>query len=314
MLEEPGVSPHSRNVDRMQGCLLLGAVGDAFGYAVEFESIAAIAVKYGGRLRFRDVAHWADARFGHLVSDDTQMSMFTAQACAEALEAGRGYSELRSRARLAYLDWLETQRGRRRPNAIGLLSHHEMYARRAPGNTCLSALGAGGDGSTIAPINDSKGCGGVMRIAPVAFMPGLDDDEAWSLGCELAALTHGHPLGWASSGALVILLRRIVAGLSVREAAEETALYVSAKGVEVLTLHIERALTMAGRETISPSEIESLGGGWVAEECLAIGIAAAVMNASTDSMIETAVNHSGDSDSTALVAGQRPWALRSGES
>ena len=39
----------------------------------------------------------------------------------------------------------------------------ELYSRRAPGNTCLSALKRG------APVSGSKGCGGIMRVAPLAL-------------------------------------------------------------------------------------------------------------------------------------------------
>ena len=40
------------------------------------------------------------------------------------------------------------------------------------------------------PLNDSKGCGGVMRAAPVGLfvMPAL----AFEFGCDMAAITHGH--------------------------------------------------------------------------------------------------------------------------
>ena len=84
-----------------------------------------------------------------------------------------------------------------------LLDIPELFERRAPGNTCLSALA--GDGGISAdylkhPVNQSKGCGGIMRVAPLALRcrPG----ESWSgslreldlEGAQLAAITHGHSL------------------------------------------------------------------------------------------------------------------------
>ena len=51
----------------------------------------------------------------------------------------------------------------------GILAQRELYARRAPGTTCLSALRSGRMGTMEEPINDSKGCGGVMRVAPVGL-------------------------------------------------------------------------------------------------------------------------------------------------
>ncbi len=44
-----------------------------------------------------------------------------------------------------------------------------MHASRAPGNTCLSALLSREIGTIEKPINNSKGCGAVMRVAPVAL-------------------------------------------------------------------------------------------------------------------------------------------------
>src|SRR5947208_967854 len=56
-----------------------------------------------------------------------------------------------------------------------LLGHAELHSQRAPGNTCLSALGSPsplGEGrgeGHLEARNTSKGCGAVMRVAPVAM-------------------------------------------------------------------------------------------------------------------------------------------------
>lgn len=161
--------------DRMEGCLLLGAVGDAFGYVVEFDVIDTIERKHRGRLKFLDAGKWTYDGIGHVVSDDTQMSLFTAQACATALEQhGSDYGHsIRDLARDVYLQWYQTQTAIPTRGGDGLLGYRQMFARRAPGGTCLSALARGGDGRVDEPINDSKGCGGVMRVAPLAFLPGI---------------------------------------------------------------------------------------------------------------------------------------------
>jgi ADP-ribosyl-[dinitrogen reductase] hydrolase len=51
-----------------------------------------------------------------------------------------------------------------------LLDFRELFAQRASGNTCISALESGAMGTIEKPINDSKGCGGVMRAAPVGML------------------------------------------------------------------------------------------------------------------------------------------------
>ena len=53
----------------------------------------------------------------------------------------------------------------------------------------------------------------------------------------------------------------------------------------------------------TPQRIGELGGGWVAEETLAIGLWCALAARSFEEGVITAVNHSGDSDSTGLIAG-----------
>src|SRR5699024_9782669 len=103
----------------------------------------------------------------------------------------------------------------------------QLNARRAPGNTCLSALEAGG-GSIEKPINNSKGCGGVMRIAPVALYGGAHhhwDKKYNARACaETAALTHGHPLGWLPAAALGNILYDIMQNFSLAYAIEDTLL------------------------------------------------------------------------------------------
>ena len=151
---------------RQLACLLGGAIGDALGYRVEFESLATIRRNHGEQgIRLA-------AATGELeVSDDTQMSLFTLEG---QLRAAKDGAPLIEAIRQAYLDWYRTQNGRwnarDRSQARGLVRHAVLWQRQAPGNTCLSALHAGGQGSVEKPINDSKGCGGVMRTAPLGFL------------------------------------------------------------------------------------------------------------------------------------------------
>lgn len=63
-------------IRKSRGCLIGGAAGDALGYAVEFLPEQAIVHKYGetGIIRYDRANNIAR------VSDDTQMSLFTADA------------------------------------------------------------------------------------------------------------------------------------------------------------------------------------------------------------------------------------------
>ncbi len=77
--------------------------------------------------------------------------------------------------------------------------------------------------------NDSKGCGGVMRVAPVglycARAPGSSDQRAarrsFDLACDLAGLTHGHPTGQAAAGAFAAIVALVAREWEVDEAIEE---------------------------------------------------------------------------------------------
>lgn len=125
---------------RFVACLLGGALGDALGYPIEFERPGdAIVARFGSsapaRLEYSDSAG--------LISDDTQMTLFTAEALIEA-RSGADPTPLLLKA---YQRWFATQAMRppgspfRAPEGHGsLLSDARLHVRRAPGNTCLSAL------------------------------------------------------------------------------------------------------------------------------------------------------------------------------
>jgi ADP-ribosylglycohydrolase len=289
----------------MQGAILLGAVADAYGYVVEFRSGDQIEADIGNGFGFGRPGSWSYDRIGHVVSDDTQMTLFTAEGCLRAVRSGIPLVQsVPDHCRSAYLAWYGTQ-ARPFRGGDGLAGNRRLYQRRAPGATCLQALARGGWGTAEEPINDSKGCGGIMRVAPIAFLPDIGLEETWKLGCASAALTHGHVLGWSSAGAFAVLVRLVAEGASPVVAAETTIGFVRERpGGDVIGRYIADALAFAGRSVVAMDEIESLGGGWVSEECLSIGLAAALMNADIPTRIATAAHHSGDSDSTASICGQ----------
>ena len=158
-----------RTRDRIRGSLMAGAAGDALGYAVEFMSRGSILAKYG----FRGIAKFNLTREGKaLISDDTQMTLFT--ACGMLMGVTRGYmrgigGRPEKYVDKAYLDWYYTQTGKNsRPSVTWLRDLHELAHRRAPGNTCLSACESLFQGKEV--HNNSKGCGGIMRVAPMALL------------------------------------------------------------------------------------------------------------------------------------------------
>jgi ADP-ribosylglycohydrolase len=188
-----------------------------------------------------------------------------------------------------YLDWLKTQ--------------NEPGQKRAPGNTCLTALRSGKMGTVKERINDSKGCGGVMRTAPVglAFGPG----EAFKYGVEFAAITHGHPSGYLPAGFLAEVIAGILEGKSLTEATEKSTVELKKYGGYQETLKkVKLAVESVGKEESTPNAIKKIGEGWVGEEALGISLYCALKY--PDNWVKgvlAAVNHSGDSDSTGSITG-----------
>jgi ADP-ribosyl-[dinitrogen reductase] hydrolase len=296
--------------ERALVCLLGGALGDAFGYTVEFSSLADIRRRFGPQ-GISD-AVLVDGKF--LVSDDTQMTLFTLEGLLHTLE-GSSTPTLES-IRLAYMEWLKTQRGNQRskaaPRSGWLIRQGVMHAARAPGNTCLSALGTGGHGTIGKPINNSKGCGGVMRVAPIGLVKQFAPQEAFRLAAEVAALTHGHASGYLSAGMMAGILRCVMDVKDIHGAIESSlAILATYPGHQETTTAVRNALAaVRAKSGNHPAAIQALGAGWVGEEALAIAIYSALSADTFLDAVRIASNHSGDSDSTASIAGQLWGAAR----
>src|SRR5512146_2429798 len=209
-----------RDLEHIAGCLLGGAIGDALGGPIEFFTIARIRQQFGpaGVTGYIDRNELGQAEF----TDDTQMTLFTAEGLLIARQ--RGAMTPTEAIYRGYLRWLRTQR-MRQTGPTGeltregwLLGHEEMWKIKAPGNTCLQALSSGRRGSPENPPNDSKGCGGVMRVAPIGLA--FKGEAAFEQACAAAALTHGHPSGYLSAGVLAQVIGDIVQGKSLKEAVQ----------------------------------------------------------------------------------------------
>ncbi|MEV6209642.1 ADP-ribosylglycohydrolase family protein [Kitasatospora sp. NPDC051914] len=291
--------------DRVRGALLGGSLGDALGWPVEFLRLDDIRARFGpGGLR----SPAAGGRGGQ-VTDDTQMTLFTAEGL---LRGGT-----REDVHRAYLRWLLTQRlsGPERSPDGWLLGHDFLYASRAPGSACMSGLtgyrylppaayGVHGEVNT-----QSKGCGTVMRSAPFG-LAGFGVRRAFELAADCAQLTHGHPTGYLAAGAFAALVERLVAGTELRRAVEETVEQTAEyPGSEETVTALRRAVRVAGLGPAGFERVEQVGLGWIAEECLAVAVYAALAGADAREAMVLAANHSGDSDSTAAVCGNLVGAM-----
>jgi ADP-ribosylglycohydrolase len=303
---------------RFLGCLLGGAVGDALGAPVEFMRREDILRRFGPK----GITAYTPA-YGGLgkITDDTQMTLFTAEGLLRAWVRGcqKGISTYSGITAHAYLRWLQTQGFEPDHNlTLGadeqgwLFQQRELHSRRAPGNTCLSALREMTSLGEPAH-NNSKGCGGVMRVAPVglfALRLEMAPEETFRLGTELAALTHGHPTGSLTGGVLAVLIRRLAGGATLLDglSTAKACLRTHSHHEETLSA-VELAEQLATSGPAHEECIARLGEGWVAEEALAISIYCALVARDFRQGIILAVNHDGDSDSTGAVTGNLLGAM-----
>lgn len=290
-----------------RGCLIGGAIGDAMGWPVEFSKFEDIKNKYGKN----GVTNLTLGTNGKAeITDDTQMTLFTAEGIlrAEKFSTKGGVYNPSLTVYYAYLYWIHTQ-GYPKNNILkqvyesNLVNIKELHEKRAPGLSCLSALLSGKQGTVKEPINNSKGCGGVMRVAPIGLL--YTKKRAFQVAIDCAAITHGHPLGYLPAGALAYIIASIIEGreleISVEGAISELKDYRGSAGCIRLII---KAVALAKSNKDPVEAIAELGEGWVGEEALAISVYCALKYESDfRKAIIASVNHDGDSDSTGAITG-----------
>lgn len=326
--------------DKIRGSMIGGAIGDALGYPVEFLPLSSIQRKYGenGITQF-SLSYNGKA----LISDDTQMTLFTANGLLFGVtrwftrDAIMG--DLDSYVNYAYREWYETQVGtpieERRHYTCWLRKIAELNVQRAPGTTCMEALSE--HSQRYGVNNNSKGCGGVMRVAPIGLMAatyfnhyGENRGRDWTsqrvayLGGTCAALTHKHPLGYMSAAFHALLIYKLVlcenpitpvefdrlCEASIAELPQRYDKPEEKEALEELQTLIRKALSLAENKEPASNVIPYLGQGWVGEEAVAIAVYCAKKNLHNfEQAVIDAVNHDGDSDSTGSVCGNIMGAI-----
>ncbi|MBR3080236.1 MAG: ADP-ribosylglycohydrolase family protein [Prevotella sp.] len=319
--------------NRIRGSLIGGAVGDALGYPVEFVySFKEIQDRYGERgiTRMDTKQHWLgeDEQVGKaVVSDDTQMTLFTANGVLNAKRSGMpGTIGITN----AYVEWYLTQIGKDsiRFHDCWIAWLPELNRRRAPGATCMSALEAIFCGKE--PHNNSKGCGGVMRVAPIplyAASPRISKMDTGGQECRInildasmlagdaAQITHKHPLGFIPAAletyiiyCLVLDDKPTIEALHeyIREGIRAMYKIYPQYTLEIDELHeiIKLAISLVTDGLNDVDNIGKIGDGWVGDEALAIALYCALKHFDNfEGAMIAAVNHGGDSDSTGAITG-----------
>ena len=289
--------------NKICGSLIGGAIGDALGYQIEFKR----------NIKDKEITSFKDGK--GIISDDTQMTLFTANALLyrETRGAMRGIALLPADAIFeSYLDWLDTQNHSNNHHSISWIKDlKELNIPQAPGNTCINALSSGIKGTIENPINNSKGCGGIMRVAPIGLYM-REPEIAGKFGAEASAITHGHPLGIIPSYVFSTLIWYLSnTNLTIKEALDKSMKqYVEKFDVfdeenkyYFIDL-VNKAIKLSEDNKNDIEAINELGEGWVAEETFAIAIYSCLKypNNFKDAVV-CSINHDGDSDSTGAVTG-----------
>ncbi len=282
-------------IKKYEGCLIGIAIGDALGAPVESFTLNEIHKRYGtgGISDFDEFRGFKEGSY----TDDTQMSLATAAGLidAERIRMKKGYCDTASEIYKRYLEWLDSQ--------------NDPEHRRGPGCTCLAALASGTMGTLEERINDSKGCGGVMRAAPagLAFPP----RKAFEETARFAAITHGHPSGNLPAGFLAETIAHMVGGKMPDEAiAEAKTILIEHEGHGETLEKIDLALELSESQHTLDYSIRTIGRGFTGEEALAISLYCTLLFFDDwEKGVLAAVNHSGDSDSTGSITGALLGAL-----
>jgi ADP-ribosylglycohydrolase len=266
------------------------------------------------------------------ISDDTQMTLFTAagilygdtRGCMTGL-----CGKLEGYVQNAYQDWYYTQEPAPKDYSPFTWLYHiaGLHKNRVPGITCLNACWDIINGREVK--NNSKGCGGIMRVAPIPLYLIKDADKCDNSvlvaeSCaQIAECTHKHPLGFLPAALLGVFIYKI-ALLSVVEVKSKLepiveeclqvidAIYVDQYVYDKNTLKTltRNAMLLALSDTPDADAIIQIGEGWVAEETWAIALFAAIRHIdSVEEALIASVNHDGDSDSTGAVTGNIMGAI-----
>ncbi|MFB9862459.1 ADP-ribosylglycohydrolase family protein [Rufibacter immobilis] len=315
-LHSPEVKFQKRDISHYRGCLLGGAIGDALGAGSVHQSWTQIKQAYGER----GIQDYVESKDGiGRFTNKTQLLLFTAEGMLRSIHRAsiKGiWGAYTTIVWQSYLRWLFTQGidvstdssiiSRESITSGWLMEARGLYRKRGGSNTLINSLKYGISGTMSRPVNNSKGSGGLVRVAPIGLLFYKDPEKAFRYGCELAAFTHGHPSGYLPAGYLAALLAFLNRGHTLNQTIELTnpILLQYPNHEETLTA-IKKALKLVYAADPSPEAVEKLGNGRTGEEALAMAIYCAFRfrDADFEKGLWLAVNHSGDTDTVGAVTG-----------
>jgi ADP-ribosylglycohydrolase len=279
------------SIANYRGCLIGGGVADARAYGVRDKS--------------KD-----------LISDNTQMTFFTVDGLiwADDRAIKRGVYAYIPCLFYSYQKWYYTQTGSLADKDYEfilrgeILDWEDLFARRGTGETSMTALAGSIKnkyGTLKNRVNNSKGCGSVMRVAPIGLYFWKNNEMAFRIGMESGALTHGHMDAILSAGYYAAFVANIIAGLDlVAAAAGALERLRGHEGHEAASALIEKAIGLATGGKPALKAMEELGKGYTAEEAAALAVFVCLRYRDDfDGAVLAATTFGGNTDSIAPIVG-----------
>ncbi|MEB2364947.1 MAG: ADP-ribosylglycohydrolase family protein [Chloroflexota bacterium] len=259
------------------------AIGDALGYPVEFLDLPAIKSTYGPR----GITELPEPA---LFSDDTQMALALAEGILDAgLDAN--LDAIMEAVGERFISWSHRQ--------------SDPSYSRAPGNTCMAGIANYEKTRNwrTSGLVQSKGCGSVMRVAPVGYLYQFDLERMIAVAEASGIITHAHPAAIAATNVGAYAIKLALEGTPPDGIIAQVQHLPPAQNDEFLrVLHrIGHALGW----TNTADALYHIGTGWTGDEAITMALYCAAQRPESyaDTIRLGANLKTGDSDSVACIAG-----------
>jgi len=272
-------------LDKIKGCIVGAAVGDALGMPTEYLSETELNRSYNGRIvDFQ--APLLSHPCGHLkagqYTDDTQQLLLL----VESLIDKEGFDITDFGKRMG--EW-----GYKCRTVPG-------YNRFAGGTSMSAALDLYHGGNPLETGRNRPTCGSAMRVAPLGvFYSHLESTELKSIASVVSKVTHTHPAAVDSSVFISLLVANLYCGSDIEKAVDSSLKYLDSDLKEKLEY-------VANNKSIKPLEMAKIiGCSESSYETVPMALHCFVHTEGNfeQTVIEAANLVPGDTDSIACIAG-----------